>query len=126
MEASEVAMAYSAQLAVIPAASARSAPRRLVNVTAYARRMKTEIAEIKVTDLSTKGCRFRCNRDLDESAEIWLKISGTGARRATIVWSEEGQFGCEFVSPLDSATVEQLAAGAYETLRKRRSQGPLF
>ena len=119
-------MAYSAQLAVIPHDPGRSAPRRIVNFTAYVRQMKTEIAEIKVTDLSTDGCKFRCNRDLDEAAEVWLKISGTGARRARIVWSDEGQFGCEFLSPLDVATVEQLAAAAYETMRKRRAQGPLF
>ena len=119
-------MAYSAQLSVIAGRPAWNAQRRVVNFTAHARTTGSDIAEVKVTDLSTTGCRLRCKHPLEPDAEIWLKISGTGARRARIVWSEDGQFGCEFQSPMDSQTVEQLAAGAYETMKKRRSHKRLF
>ena len=112
---------YSAELAVLHDHPGRTARRRLVNFIAHVRDVGAEIASIRVTDLSTDGCKFSCDRPLEEATEIWLRISGIGARWARIVWSKEGEFGCEFLSPLDHATVDELAAGAYEAMRKKRA-----
>ena len=119
-------MAYSAQLTVIADFRGWAAQRRVVNFTAHARSTGSEIAEVKVTELSTTGCKLRCKRPLAPDTEIWLKISGTGARRARIVSVDDDQLECEFQAPMHSQTVEQLAAGAYETMKKKRSVKPLF
>ena len=119
-------MAYSAQLTVIADFRGWAAQRRVVNFTAHARSTRSEIAEVTVTELSTTGCKLSCERPLAPDTEIWLKISGTGARRARIVSAEQEQLSCEFQSPMDRQTVEQLAAGAYETMKKKRSVKPLF
>ena len=98
----------------------RTSRRRVVNLSAYAREVGAALLEVEVSDLSADGCRLRCDAELEPLSAVWLKIPGAAPRRAVIRWCADGEAGCEFDTPLSSATTHSLTANAQQTARDLR------
>lgn len=96
-----------AQAAVVPAGrDLRATTRRVVDFAAYVRECEAEVFEVTVLDLSEKSCRLGCEHHLERQATIWLKIPGMVARKATVVWAQGAEAGCEFVSAFHLSALE--------------------
>lgn len=119
-------MTYAAQLAVPSYEEVRTARRRMVDFTGVVREANAVLSEVVVTDLSTDGCRFRSDQQLETATTVWLKIVGNTARQARIVWKRGSEYGCEFLSPMQAGTLEEMCSARSQGLRrvmKARSQG---
>ena len=99
---------FQAQVISAPPEEMRTARRRLLDVQAYIRQASAIATPAQVRDLSTDGCRIASEARLETCTTIWLRIDGVGARQARIVWSRDGSYGCEFLSPIQAAVVEEL------------------
>jgi hypothetical protein len=110
-------MPFPAQLAIPLPADLRTARRRPVNFSGFVRESVATVVPVEVTDLSTDGCRFSASGGFETATTVWLKIAGLGARQARIIWARGADYGCEFVSPLQSEVVEQLYEGEQRRLR---------
>jgi hypothetical protein len=113
-------MTYSAQLAVPSYEEARTARRRMVDFTGMVRDANASLSEVAVSDLSTGGCRFQSDQELETASTVWLKIIGTAARQARIVWKQGSEYGCEFLSPMEAETLEEMCSGKSQGLRRSR------
>lgn len=102
-------MGYSAELAILPGAEQRKMPRRIVNFAALVRDSGAASRDVQISDLSPGGCRITACQ-LEEGAEILLKISGLNAIRARVVWISDTEAGCEFCTVLDLPLIEELVA----------------
>jgi hypothetical protein len=111
-------MTYPAQLAVPSYEEIRTARRRIVDFTGVVREAKAGLSEVEVTDLSTDGCRFRSDEQLETATTVWLKIIGSAARQARIVWKQGSEYGCEFLSPMDAETLDEMCSGRSQGLRR--------
>jgi hypothetical protein len=119
-------MTYSAQLAVPSYEEIRTARRRLVDFTGVVREANAVLCKVEVTDLSTDGCRFRSDQQLETATTIWLKIVGVTARQARIVWKRGSEYGCEFLSPIQVETLDEMCSSKAQGLRaslKAKGQG---
>jgi hypothetical protein len=62
--------------------------------------------KVIVTDLSTTGCRIQGTGALPAGDEVWLRLSGLGVHRASIVWSgDDGDAGLSFGTPISASGV---------------------
>jgi len=104
-------MIFAAEVIAPPSQEMRTSMRRQINVAAYIRESGARAVSGTVKDLSADGCRVISAVLLDAGTVIWLRIKGLGARQARIAWGEHGEYGCQFLSPLEWAVVEELSAG---------------
>ena len=110
-------MPRSAQAVVVPVdRDLRAAHRRVVDLAAYIRECDAEVLEVTVMDLSENGCQLGSSHHLEPKATIWLKIPGMVARKATVMWAEGEEAGCEFASPFHASA---LTAAFSEKPRKQ-------
>jgi hypothetical protein len=86
----------------ISAAPRRGLTRHEVKLDAWLRDGETRI-RIKVSDLSSDGCRVEGDIFLEQATEVWLKLAGLTPRAARVAWSRKGLAGCEFVEAVDEA-----------------------
>jgi hypothetical protein len=85
------------------------------------------VSEVVVSDLSTDGCRFRSDQQLETATTVWLKIVGNTARQARIVWRRGSEYGCEFLSPMQAETLDEMcSAKSQGLLRSLKAQGSGF
>jgi hypothetical protein len=101
-------MGIKGQLAHLPHSDLRKAPRRIVNLAASLREQGATSTEVEVLDLSTTGFRVQTQLGLAPGSYVWLKLPGQEAMSTRVVWAEGDIAGCEFVTPLHHASVEQL------------------
>ena len=111
-------MTYSAQLAVPSYEDVRTARRRMVDFTGMVRDTNAALSEVVVSDLSTDGCRFLSHQQLETATTVWLKITGNTARQARIVWKHGSEYGCEFLSPMQAETLNDMCSAKAEGLRR--------
>ena len=64
--------------------------------------------DVDVVDLSVDGFRMSIDTKMEIGAPLSLGLGGMGMVPARVAWSADGQYGCEFVTPL---TPEQFASG---------------
>jgi hypothetical protein len=107
------------QLAVLPAQEGRQAERRIVNLAARLRDPGARLAEIEVVNLSINGFLAHGDINLEVGSDVWLKLPGMEPKNGRVVWTEDGKAGCEFVTPLHPALLEQLSASARRGPPKR-------
>lgn len=100
-------MSTAAKAMIASTGESRLTRRRIVNLAAHARDMKAPIFDIQVVDISTAGCRILATRGFEAGAEIWLQIPGLTIRQARIAWSEGGEAGCEFTTPIDEQLLRE-------------------
>jgi hypothetical protein len=101
----------------------RGLPRHAVTLDGHLRD-GAHMVPVRVADLSCDGCRVEGELVLEQATEIWLKVAGFTPRPARVAWSRDGQAGCEFVTPLDEATVKavlQRAMAADHPIDRRRT-----
>lgn len=71
----------------------------------------TSRAEVKVTDLSARGCRIEApGRDLDQGSAVFIRLDQLAPLRANVRWYEAGFAGLEFDQPLYVAVLDHLIA----------------
>jgi hypothetical protein len=116
-------MAFPAQLAVPSYSEMRTARRRAVNFQAFVRETEARVASVEVTDLSTDGCRFASADAFETATMVWLKIAGLGARQARIIWYRGGVYGCEFLSPMQTDSLDDLLTGHAISVRGKSRAG---
>lgn len=87
----------------------RTAPRRPVRFRGFVRETGATIFAVDVADLSTDGCRFRSADGFETATIVWLKIDGAGARQARIIWRDGDSYGCEFVAPIRTKSIDDIS-----------------
>lgn len=77
-----------------------------------------EVLAVTVRNLSARGFMANCHARLGEGAWVGVDLPGYGIARAVVRWTDDGEIGCQFRTPVD---VEQCMALAAQT-----SRGGLF
>lgn len=101
-------MVLHAKLAEQSYEEMRTVQRRTVHCRAFVRDGGVNVVPVELTNVSTDGCRFRSAEAFETATLVWLKIAGFGARQARIIWAEGDHYGCEFVAPVQTKTVDDL------------------
>jgi hypothetical protein len=57
--------------------------------------------EIRITDFSRFGFQAECDARLIKSGIISLDVPGVGEVSAQVRWQSDGQFGAQFLQPID-------------------------
>jgi hypothetical protein len=65
---------------------------------------------VTVSDLSCRGFRIQLDEQVKPGHLVTLEMDGLSALNAFIVWQDEEQIGCKFVSELHPALVEAALA----------------
>ena len=104
-------MTHAAELVLVSEDGRRTAKRRLVNFGASVRDGATRSLKVKVSDLSTSGCRIECGAELQPKDEVWIKLTGMVAMRAVVIWSSDGQAGCKFSLPIEPIVLSGFVVG---------------
>ena len=60
-------------------------------------------------DLSCEGFRLAWLPDCTVGKDVWVRLPGIEARRATIRWRDDRGVGCMFASPLHAAVIDFLS-----------------
>lgn len=91
-----------AKIASLDQRDNRAAARRLVNFGArMGRGAAADSHNVVVVDLSAEGCRLLlCGARIAEGSVLWIKLPDQEARRIHVVWTRDGEAGCEFSQPL--------------------------
>ena len=105
-------MFINAELSQLPISDGRKAERRIVNIAAALREEGARRLSIVVVDISMGGFKCETPEPLEEGAEVWLKLSGTEAKRSRVIWVRGQEAGCEFETPLHPRDVEAAVAPA--------------
>ena len=111
-ETSPSAKAIPGQVAFLTSEDGRQFRRRAVNFAAILEEQDATASEVSVLDLSERGFRVRTDDDLKVGSPLFVKLPGAEAVRAKIVWSRNGEAGCEFDEELRSGTLEMIVASA--------------
>lgn len=85
-----------------PQGDRRSAPRLLLSLGSS---LLPCFSEVTIHDLSLTGMRLETSADLAVGDTIEVQLPQASAIRATIVWHDGVQYGCEFDTPIPDAAV---------------------
>lgn len=85
---------------------ARRAPRSPVECRATAR----VAVSIELLDASVNGLRARLSIPLPVGTTLKMGLPGGVQRHARIIWTTDGEIGCEFLASLSSEELELLLA----------------
>ncbi len=104
-------------------AEQRRSRRRVVNFAATLESEGTSAHPVQVLDLSEHGFRLSIQHEVAQGSLLLIKLPGTEALRARIVWARDGQVGCEFEEDLHPARIavvqrEESADGARPVQRR--------
>ena len=116
----------SAQVAYLTAGpEQRVTRRRAVNFAALLDSEGVSSHPVSVLDISEQGFRIASEAQVAEDCSMLIKLPGLEAMRARVVWSRDGQLGCEFEDGLHPANLEVLI-GQTEAGKGRLSQKTHF
>jgi hypothetical protein len=87
----------------------RSERRRLGVRIKYRRRIVRLAAQ--TIDLSCHGLRLSGMERFKVGDTVWITLPGLEPKRASVVWAERFQAGCEFSEPLHPAVLEAVVRG---------------
>lgn len=68
---------------------------------ATVRKLKRQPSDACLVDLSTAGCRLTADFDVEVGEQVILRLNGSAAIAARVIWCGDGQMGCRFDEPLD-------------------------
>lgn len=95
-------------LAVDDAPNGRKAERRDVAIGAGLRQRGASGVTVNILDLSTHGFRASTHLDLQNGADVWLKLPGLEALHAKVAWQNGHFIGCAFQKPLHPAVLQMM------------------
>ena len=101
-------MFINAELSQIPITDGRKAERRIVNLAAALREAGAKTSSIVVLDIAIGGFKAEMAEEVEEGAEVWLKLPDFEAKRSRVVWTKGKEAGCEFETPLHPSELEQI------------------
>ncbi len=101
-------MTFKARMTMMPPVEMRTAIRRVINLGALIRDFPA--IDVRVTDLSRKGCRLAGGHGLEPGADIWLKLSGLSVINARVEWVSDEEAGCRFEPPIHQSSVDEAVA----------------
>jgi hypothetical protein len=64
--------------------------------------------DAQLLDLSIYGCRVAAETDFKKGDRLWLRLSGSNAVSACVVWIEANRIGCRFDEPLEKGLFRAL------------------
>jgi hypothetical protein len=114
-----------AQIAPIIETENRQVRRRIVNFAAILEEQEAEASAASVLDLSERGVRIKTDAKVEVGSSLLIKLPCVAAVRAKVVWSRDGETGCEFDEHLYGSTVDEIIATATPK-RRRVRQGTAF
>lgn len=62
-----------------------------------------------MVDLSCEGFRLAWLPDCTVGRDVWVRLPGIEARRATVRWRDDRGVGCMFAQPLHAAVIDFLS-----------------
>ncbi|MEO0032949.1 MAG: hypothetical protein RIS94_2707 [Pseudomonadota bacterium] len=65
----------------------------------------------KTIDLSCHGLRMAGMERFRQGDTVWVTLPGLEPRRATVVWAERFEAGCDFAEPLHPAILDAIVHG---------------
>ena len=87
----------------------RRARRQPVAIAAASvRHVASEPQNAVLKDLSIYGCRIESGGEHLAGQRVRLRLNGSAAVAATVVWSADGIAGCRFDEPIDRALLRSL------------------
>jgi hypothetical protein len=108
----------NAELSQLPIGDGRKAERRIVNLAAALREDGAKTAPIVVVDISTGGFKAEVPDEVEDGAEVWLKLPGCEAKRSRVKWRRGKEAGCEFETPLHDSELQLVIAPAPRKIPK--------
>ena len=63
---------------------------------------------VQIIDLSVTGFRASTHLDLQDGADVWLKLPGLEALHAKVAWQNGYLIGCRFEKPLHPAVLQMV------------------
>lgn len=103
-------MLFAAEFEPALATGSRGAVRAPVSMDARIGRGAYDRALCRVTDLSRSGACIEAYSALKPGTLIWLTLPTIGQHVATVIWADDFEAGCRFVTPLDEQAFESLVA----------------
>ena len=111
-------MQLNAELSQLPISDGRKAERRIVNLAAALREAGARTSPVIVIDMSVGGFKAEVGDEVEEGAEVWLKVQGFEAKRSRVIWRNGSEAGCEFETPLHQRELELITAPAPRRIPK--------
>lgn len=96
------------ELATTGLENGRKAERTGVEIGAGLRQRGASGVTVQILDLSTHGFRASTHLDLQQGADVWLKLPGLEALHAKVAWSNTHYIGCAFERPLHPAVLQMM------------------
>ena len=96
------------ELATAADANGRKAERCGVDIGAGLRQRGASGVTVQILDLSTHGFRASTHLDLQQGADVWLKLPGLEPLHAKVAWSNAHFIGCAFERPLHPAVLQMM------------------
>jgi|GEM_PF-5582788 len=115
-----------AQIAPITESEHRQVRRRIVNFAAILEEQGAQASAASVLDLSERGVRLRSDATMEVGSSLLIKLPCVAAVRAKVIWSCDGETGCEFEEHLYGSTVDEIIATATPKRRRVRQGTTLF
>jgi hypothetical protein len=106
------ALFINAELSQLPIGEGRKAERRIVNLAAALREQGARTSSVVVLDVSAGGFRAEVGDEIEQGAEVWLKMPGFEAKRSRVIWRKDKEAGCEFETPLHDRELHLMVAPA--------------
>jgi hypothetical protein len=88
----------------------RRAVRHAARIRAMLHGLGPRPRRVIVTDLSSRGFRTQLEEDVRPGHLVTLEMDGLSPVNAFIVWQDEEQVGCKFLTPLHPALIEAALA----------------
>jgi PilZ domain len=95
--------------ATVPSSDDRRSGGRLAVERRAVLRTQDAAHEIELLDLTSGGCRFRCQASLALYERVSIGIAGVGHSAAQLVWQADTIYGCAFERPLPDHAVTAAA-----------------
>jgi hypothetical protein len=95
--------------ATVPSSDDRRRGDRLAVQRRAVLRTEDAAHEIELLDLTSGGCRFRCEASLALYSRVSIGIAAVGHSAAQLVWQADTIYGCAFERPLPDHAVTAAA-----------------
>jgi hypothetical protein len=90
------------------AVNSRVSKRIQTEIGAGLRQRGASGVSVDVTDLSTHGFRASTHLELEQGADVWLRLPGLEPCHAKVAWAKGNLIGCAFERPLHPAVLEMI------------------
>ena len=91
-----------------PEQKGRVSERVTIEMPAGLRQRGAAGVSVQVMDLSTHGFRAQTHLELEEGADVWLRLPGLEPCHAKVAWAKANFVGCRFERPLHPAVLEMI------------------